>query len=124
MILLPYFVDYTSEKRTLGFFLSEGGNDVWRVDETESIESVKTLLEENGLPVQWIQQRNDVVHAEIDHRLLKLGDFYLSTDPHVEEKDVWHLFEIPTEMWLEPNFHKVLDVLTGYLSKHDLEIID
>ena len=89
---------------------------MWRVDETESIESVKTLLEENGLPVQWIQERNGVVHAEIDHRLLKLNEFYLSTDPHVEGKDVWHLFEIPTEMWLEPNFHTILDVLTGYLN--------
>ena len=114
MIVLPYFVDYSN--LTLGIFLCEGGNTIWKVDETESIESVKTLLEENGLPVQWIRERNGVIHAEIDHRLLKLGDFYLSTDPHVEEKDVWRLFTIPTELWLDPIFHTVLDVLTGYLN--------
>ena len=114
MIVLPYFVDYSN--LTLGIFLCEGGNTIWKVDETESIESVKTLLEENGLPVQWIRERNGVIHAEIDHRLLKLGDFYLSTDPHVEEKDVWRLFTIHTELWLDPIFHTVLDVLTGYLN--------
>ena len=116
MILLPYFIDYTSERKTLGFFLCEGSKSLWTVDDTESIESVKALLEENGLPVQWIQQGNGVMHAEIDHRRMNLNDFYLSTDPYVEEKDVWRLFEIPEEMWLEPSFHKVLDVLTGYLN--------
>ena len=114
MILLPYFVDYS--KNILGFFLCEGGNTLWIIDESESLEPVKSLLEENGLPVQWIQERNGVVHAEIDYRSLKLSDFYLSTDQSVEEKDVWRLFEIPAEMWLEPDFHTVLDVLTGYKS--------
>jgi hypothetical protein len=116
MIVLPYFIDYTSERKTLGFFLCEGGTTVWRVDDTESIESIKFLLEENGLPVQWIQLRNGVVHAEIDHRKLKLNEFYLSTDSNVKEKDVWQLFNVPSEMWLEPEFHRVLDILTAYLN--------
>ena len=115
MIVLPYFVEY-SEKRRLGFFLCEGANSVWRVSDEESLESIKTLLEENGLPVQWIHRRGDVVHAEINYRTMKFNDFYLSTDPHIEEKDIWQIFEIPHEMWLEPEFHRILDILTGYLN--------
>ena len=113
MILLPYFLD--SNQKQLGIFLCEGGNALWEVDDTESMESIQALLEENGLPVQWIH-RSGVIHIEINYQSLKLKDFYLSTDPGVSDKDVWQLFDVPSDMWLEPEFHDVLDVLTGYKS--------
>ena len=115
MLLIPYFWD-TTESR-LGVFLSEGGNSLWNIDDTETHDSIIALLKDNDFPVTGLTYANGNVYANIDYGQITLSDFYLSTDPCVSEKDVWQIFDIPNTILASEEFKSVCQMLTGETSK-------
>lgn len=113
MLLIPYFWDTTQSKKRLGVFLSEGGNSLWNLDDTETHDSIIALLEDNEFPVTDLTYANGAVYALIDYSQISLRDFYLSTDPSVSDKDVWQIFDIPTIVLTSEEFKSVCQMLTG-----------
>ena len=111
MLLIPYFWDTTQSK--LGVFLSEGGNSLWNLDDTETHDSIIALLEDNDFPVTGLIYANDIVYANIDYSQISLCDFYISTDPNVSDKDVWQIFDIPNTILVSEEFKSICQMLTG-----------
>jgi len=113
MILLPYFVDRTSEWTKLSVFLCSGGRQLWSADGTEKA-TIK-MLKENGFPVLSVSKESDILYAHIDQGKLKMSDFYQWTeiDPLSSEEDVWRTFIIPNSLWSCPVFKESFFKTTG-----------
>lgn len=111
MLLIPYFWDTTQSR--LGIFLSEGGNSLWNLDDTETHDSIIALLKVNDFPVTGLIYTNDIVYANIDYSQISLSDFYISTEPNVSDKDVWQIFDIPNTILVSEEFKSICQMLTG-----------
>ena len=106
--LIPYFKDVSDPNWIhLGLFLCEGGRSVWRLEESDTTESIKEMLLDNGFPVLDLKHIGQTIYAEIDRASLKMSDFYEWTDltnPKTSESDVWRRLPIPTALWSCPVF--------------------
>lgn len=107
MIVLPYF--YCN--RQLGIFLSKGGETLWTIDDDADY---MATLADNGFPVVSISKcTNDILYVKIDYYMLKINDFYLSTDYDISTKDVWKIFDLPEVILTTRRFHRILRTLTN-----------
>ena len=124
MLLVPYFWDKTSNlnkahaegtsaKALLGLFLSKGGESVWKLEGSQTAETITEVLKENGFPIVNLMCLHGITYAEINYGQLCMSDFYLSNEPDVSEKDVWRIFEIPDSVLLSEEFKSISQMLTG-----------
>ena len=107
MILVPFFWDTSDETWIqFGVFLCSGGRQFWSIDDTDTDEQVKAMMEDNGFPVVEIRRTPVGVFVEVDHASIKLSNFYMWTeiDPKVSEEDVWRIYKIPVALWSDPVF--------------------
>ena len=104
MLLIPYFIESNPNWTKLSLFLCEGGRSVWSIDMSDK--EIKALLKDNGFPVLSLTRDGDKVYAVIDHKTLKMSDFYQWTDinPKTAEQDVWRTLHIPSALWSCPVF--------------------
>lgn len=107
MIVLPYFYC----KSQLGIFLSKGGEALWTIDDDADY---MATLADNGFPVLSISKcNNDILYVKIDYDMLKINDFFLSTDYDISTKDVWKIFDLPEVILTTRRFHRILRTLTN-----------
>lgn len=107
MILIPFFWD-TSDLNWIqfGVFLCSGGRQFWSVDDTDTDDQIREMLQENGFPTLEIKRTPDSIFAEIDRETIQISNFYLWSEinPKTSEEDVWRLYKIPKALWSCPIF--------------------
>lgn len=104
MDLIPIFCKKDSNQETwmeLGFFLTEGGRSMWKVDSKLSETEIKQLLETNDLPVKKIHKHSTTWIVEIDIVNLQLEMFYIwdEINPEISDLDVWKIIKVPQILW-------------------------
>ena len=96
MILIPFFWNTSDENWIhFGVFLCSGGRLFWSVEDTDTDDQIRTMLEENGFPVTEIRRTAVGTFVEIDHEKIKLSNFYMwsEIDPKTSEEDVWRTYK-------------------------------
>jgi len=107
MILIPFFWNTSDENWIhFGVFLCSGGRLFWSVEDTDTDDQIRAMLEENGFPVTEIRRTAVGTFVEIDHEKIKLSNFYMwsEIDPKTSEEDVWRTYKIPVALWSDPVF--------------------
>jgi len=118
MILIPFFWDTTDESWIrFGVFLCSGGRQFWSLDDTDTDQQIKDMMEDNGFPLIEIRRTAVGAFIEIDHEKIKLSNFYMWTeiDPKKSEEDVWRIYKIPTALWSDPVFKERWWITSGIL---------
>jgi hypothetical protein len=101
MLLIPVFWKTTDTWLRLGIFFCDGGRSIWEVDDSSTDSDIKTLLEDNNMPLISITKHANTAYAKIDIDRLNLNEFY--TWDEVNQKtstlDVWRILQIPRGLW-------------------------
>ena len=122
MDLIPVFCKKDSHQESwmeLGFFLTEGGRSMWKVDSKLSETEIKQLLETNDLPVKKIHKHSTTWIVEIDIVNLQLELFYTwdEINPEISDLDVWKIIKDPQILWSCSVFRNEFWKSMGFLEK-------